>query len=593
MVRDDYDSGRTNLGATGPDAGNEPQEIEEGMQPPMSTNGAQDSMNMNNMLLTNIRVSDYFKLLAEKRTFDEVVDEIYYNVKSAVPWVPGTHNISKTNGMCGAVRGVSAAGRPASCFTLLYKCFTLKLTATQINALINHPDSPYIRVVGFLYLRYCCKPDKLWGWYEQYIGDEDEFYVQGEKYGETDKTQIGPWLRRLLTEMDYHETRLPRIPSARRGSCLARSLARSLRHIALCLRVLSCCQLHPPIALPVCFLISVARHVCLTQFRSRTRFLRASSSGTSLIRRRVAAAAVAAAVAAAAVLQAVATEAETASATESVGATGTGTGTEIGTETGVDHAHVPPLHMPMPVPAPVPMQRSVARPTVTTGVIRSASRAKRAKARRGKRCARTHLTGSGTPRPHLLRSMEVQSNGRRPKRRAGSSSELSCNQRYSSCFSLHYEVLAVCLSVCLSCGPGLYWSYALCARLVQQSMRPIGIAAVALAALPRAFTVVCPPVCPPRPRPGMWRPYCARRLRGQSSWKTWSSAGYRLQSVYPYRQRGRGPLPRLDMDSERERSRSSDRFTWSQEKRAQSTEHRARTVRRTVHKHKQPHDKVR
>ena len=29
MVRDEYDSGRTNLGATGPDAGNEPQEIEE------------------------------------------------------------------------------------------------------------------------------------------------------------------------------------------------------------------------------------------------------------------------------------------------------------------------------------------------------------------------------------------------------------------------------------------------------------------------------------------------------------------------------------------------------------------------------------
>ena len=90
MVRDDYDSGRTNLGATGPDAGNEPQEFFDGLEQAMTTHGSQDSMNMNNMLLTNIRVSDYFKLLSEKRTFEEVVDEIYYNVKSAVPWVPGT-----------------------------------------------------------------------------------------------------------------------------------------------------------------------------------------------------------------------------------------------------------------------------------------------------------------------------------------------------------------------------------------------------------------------------------------------------------------------------------------------------------------------
>lgn len=213
MVRDDYDSGRTNLGDEGVDAGNEPQEFFEGStEVSMTTHGSQGDMNMNNMLLTNIRVSDYFKVLAEKKTFEEVVDEIFYNVKSACPWVPGTHNKSKTNGMCGAVRGVSAAGRPGSCFSLVYKCFTLKLTASQINTLINHPDSPYIRVVGFLYLRYICKPDMLWGWYEQYMTDEEEFYIQGEKYGEGDKTTFGPWLRQLLTEMEYHETRLPRIP---------------------------------------------------------------------------------------------------------------------------------------------------------------------------------------------------------------------------------------------------------------------------------------------------------------------------------------------------------------------------------------------
>ena len=62
----------------------------------------------------------------------------------------------------------------------------------------------YIRVVGFLYLRYCCKPALLWEWFEQYMADDEPFYVQGEKYN--DETTIGRWLRLLLTELEYYDT---------------------------------------------------------------------------------------------------------------------------------------------------------------------------------------------------------------------------------------------------------------------------------------------------------------------------------------------------------------------------------------------------
>ena len=72
--------------------------------------------------------------------------------------------------MCGGVRGVSAGGIVSSCYCLMYKLFTLKLTKKQVPdrspvfpstifppvqvvALINHVDSPYIRGVGFMYLR--------------------------------------------------------------------------------------------------------------------------------------------------------------------------------------------------------------------------------------------------------------------------------------------------------------------------------------------------------------------------------------------------------------------------------------------------------
>ena len=97
-------------------------------------------------------------------TFEQLVDQIYYDCQNAVPWVPGTHNKLSTTGMCGAVRGVSAAGRVGSCFVLLFKCFTMKLTPYQVNQLINHPDSPYIRVIGFLYLRFACDPKKIMDW---------------------------------------------------------------------------------------------------------------------------------------------------------------------------------------------------------------------------------------------------------------------------------------------------------------------------------------------------------------------------------------------------------------------------------------------
>ncbi|CAB4042320.1 Hypothetical predicted protein [Paramuricea clavata] len=56
--------------------------------------------------------------------------------------------------MCGGVRGVGAGGIISTAFCLLYKLFTLRLTRKQVNGLINHTDSPYIRGLGFMYIRY-------------------------------------------------------------------------------------------------------------------------------------------------------------------------------------------------------------------------------------------------------------------------------------------------------------------------------------------------------------------------------------------------------------------------------------------------------
>ena len=75
--------------------------------------------------------------------------------------------------MCGGVRGVSAGGIVSSCFCLLYKLYTLKLTKKQVLCLLNHCDSPYIRGIGFMYLRFTLPPAMMWDWFELYLDDEE------------------------------------------------------------------------------------------------------------------------------------------------------------------------------------------------------------------------------------------------------------------------------------------------------------------------------------------------------------------------------------------------------------------------------------
>ncbi len=65
----------------------------------------------------------------------------------------GSRKTAGQTGMCGGVRGVGAGGIVSSAYCLLYKMFTLKLTRKQVNGLLNHCDSPYIRGIGLMYIR--------------------------------------------------------------------------------------------------------------------------------------------------------------------------------------------------------------------------------------------------------------------------------------------------------------------------------------------------------------------------------------------------------------------------------------------------------
>ncbi|KAL1934080.1 hypothetical protein VTP01DRAFT_6262 [Rhizomucor pusillus] len=164
----------------------------------LETWGNESTMNMNAILHQNILASPYFKSLYEKKTFHEVVDEIYYEA----PFIKGT--------------------TPSTAFCCLYKFWTQRLTVKQVENLVEHPDSPYLRAIGFLYLRYVLVPAQYWDWFQYYLDDDEEIDLTSGPNPQ--KSTIGKLCRMLLTEQKFLGTMLPRIPVP-----IARDLEKKLK----------------------------------------------------------------------------------------------------------------------------------------------------------------------------------------------------------------------------------------------------------------------------------------------------------------------------------------------------------------------------
>ncbi|XP_020911071.1 pre-mRNA-splicing factor 38B [Exaiptasia diaphana] len=189
--------------------------------------GSERTMNLNNMILTNVLQSPYFKnQLYQLKTYHEVVDEIYYKVDHLEPWEKGSRKTSGQVGMCGGVRGVGAGGIVSTAYCILYKLFTLRLTRKQLNGLITHVDSPYIRALGFMYIRYCQPPADMWDWYEAYLEDEEEL---DPKAGTGCPMTIGQLVRSFMLKLEWYGTLFPRIPVP-----IQKEIERKLQELNLC-----------------------------------------------------------------------------------------------------------------------------------------------------------------------------------------------------------------------------------------------------------------------------------------------------------------------------------------------------------------------
>ena len=97
---------------------------------------------------------------------------------------------------------------PSTAFCLLLRLFTLRCTEKQMTLMLDHVDSPYIRCIGFLYLRYAADPNSLWAWFSPYLYDDELVQI---RQGQADTT-VGKYVQMLLNDLDYYGTRLPRLP---------------------------------------------------------------------------------------------------------------------------------------------------------------------------------------------------------------------------------------------------------------------------------------------------------------------------------------------------------------------------------------------
>ncbi|CAP26741.2 Protein CBG06437 [Caenorhabditis briggsae] len=137
--------------------------------------GNQVTMNLNTLVLENIRESYYYKNnLVEIDSFQTLVEQIFYQVKHLEPWEKGTRRLQGMTGMCGGVRGVGAGGVVSSAYCLLYRLFNLRITRKQLISMLNSRQSVYIRGIGFMYIRYTQPPADLWYWLEPYLDDDSE-----------------------------------------------------------------------------------------------------------------------------------------------------------------------------------------------------------------------------------------------------------------------------------------------------------------------------------------------------------------------------------------------------------------------------------
>uniref|UniRef100_A0A0K0DK53 Pre-mRNA-splicing factor 38 n=1 Tax=Angiostrongylus cantonensis TaxID=6313 RepID=A0A0K0DK53_ANGCA len=172
--------------------------------------GNQQTMNLNGLVLENVKESYYYKNhLVEIDSAQQLLDEVFYKVKHLEPWEKGTRKVQGMTGMCGGVRGVGAGGVVSSAFCLLYRFFKVRLTRA-IEFVLGRCH--HISVVWVLCIYATLSPQLIYGNVLQSPIDIDDEEEIDPRSGGGDVMTFGQVVRIMLTKLDWYGTLFPRIP---------------------------------------------------------------------------------------------------------------------------------------------------------------------------------------------------------------------------------------------------------------------------------------------------------------------------------------------------------------------------------------------
>lgn len=144
------------------------------------------------MLRDQILKSSYFKSLLNIGSIEALIEEID-------KFADGID-----------VYQVGSPTSPSVFFCCAYRVFTLEPSEDELRNVVDHLESALVRCVGFIYMRFSLRPDRLWDLFEEYILDDMELQI-GKGRDEV-KMTIGEYVESLLMKDKYFGTPMPRVP---------------------------------------------------------------------------------------------------------------------------------------------------------------------------------------------------------------------------------------------------------------------------------------------------------------------------------------------------------------------------------------------
>lgn len=148
------------------------------------------------LLQSHVAESQHYKQVLQMDTFEEIVEEARTYIESVKPYQQNSNTV------------------PTPMVVVLYRLFTMGIDARQLQLLVDMEGSPYVRCLGFLFVRIGLHPEELLPWLSEYMLDGEEFFVTKDQ--DSQRLTISEFLEQLLRQDTYFSTIIPRIPAGKK-----------------------------------------------------------------------------------------------------------------------------------------------------------------------------------------------------------------------------------------------------------------------------------------------------------------------------------------------------------------------------------------